>query len=298
MNAVMNEHDHIHTENRFSVIPTPLRLNADSELTGKGITIAFLDSGFFPHPDLTQPSNRILAFHDVTREVTKLSASASPQSYDWHGTMTSVSAAGNGFLSAGLYRGIASNASVVLIKISEQGKITEENIARGFEWVIKNRRRFNIRIISVSLGGDSDVPYQTNRVDLIAEEAILQGLVVVVAAGNSGCSEKHRPVPPANAPSVITVGGYDDKNLLNNKHLDLYCSSYGPTADGIVKPEIIAPAIWVAAPILPNTAAYKKAESLSRIVAAPDYLLSSLSQNLWAETELPRDLYRKNTEEI
>jgi len=128
---------------------------------------------------------------------------------------------------------------------------------------------------------------------LLAEQAIREGLVVVVAAGNSGCSEQHRPVPPANSPGVITVGGYDDKNLLNNKHLDLYCSSFGPTADGIIKPEIIAPAIWVAAPILPNTPAYRKAETLSRIAAAPDFLLNSLVKNLAKIAELPEELHRE-----
>ncbi|MCI0412274.1 S8 family serine peptidase, partial [bacterium] len=256
------------------------------------------DSGFFPHPDLTEPANRILAFHDVTGENAKLSMDVVPQSYDWHGTMTSVSAAGNGHLSDGLYRGIASRASVVLVKVSRSGKITEENIARGFEWVIRNKDRYGILIVSVSLGGDADVPYQTNQVDLMAEEAVRRGLVVIVAAGNSGCTERHRPVRPANAPSVITVGGYDDKNLLNNKHLDLYCSNFGPTVDGIVKPEIIAPAIWVAAPILPNTDAYKKAEALSHILSAPDHVLSTIAQDLAGEAELPHGLYREKPQVI
>ena len=42
------------------VLPTPLRMNADDRFTGRGVTLAFLDSGFYAHPDLTQPTNRIL----------------------------------------------------------------------------------------------------------------------------------------------------------------------------------------------------------------------------------------------
>jgi len=63
------------------------------------------------------------------------------------------------------------------------------------------------------------------------------------------CAEGKHSIPPANAPSVITVGGYDDKNDLDPTTIDLYHSNFGPTADGTVKPEIIAPAMWVAAPI-------------------------------------------------
>src|SRR3954465_10094881 len=41
----------------------PLRLDADDRFTGKGVTIAFLDSGFYPHVDLTTPANRIIVYH-------------------------------------------------------------------------------------------------------------------------------------------------------------------------------------------------------------------------------------------
>ncbi|MCY7375171.1 MAG: hypothetical protein LH472_04275, partial [Pyrinomonadaceae bacterium] len=47
------------------VLSTPLRLDADERFTGKGVTIAFLDSGFYPHKDLTEPHNRILAYHNL-----------------------------------------------------------------------------------------------------------------------------------------------------------------------------------------------------------------------------------------
>ena len=59
-------HDHSHGLNRFAVIPTPDRLNVDPRFTGRGVTIAFLDSGFYQHPDLTEPDNRIVAFHDIS----------------------------------------------------------------------------------------------------------------------------------------------------------------------------------------------------------------------------------------
>ncbi|MBX7220254.1 MAG: S8 family serine peptidase [Blastocatellia bacterium] len=291
-------HNHSHAPNRFAVLPTPVRLEALPELTGKGVTIAFLDSGFYPHPDLTMPQSRIRAFVDIADPAATLDPDKEPEGLAWHGTQTSVSAAGNGYYGDGTYRGIASNADVVLVKVSEKGRITEPNIERGLRWVIENREKYNIRIVNISLGGDADVSYKENIVDLAAEEAVKLGLVIVVAAGNSGDSPDHFTVPPANAPSVITVGGYDDKNRFRNRRLDLYHSNYGQTVDGIVKPEIVAPAIWVAAPILPNTPLYKKAETLAELDSSPDFILKDLVRERAKEAELPATLHQKPIPEI
>ncbi len=283
--AKPEQHKHAHAPNRFAVLPTCERLAADTELRGRGVTLALIDSGFFPHADLTLPHNRIVAYHDVANPQARLETSE-PQSWQWHGTMTSVAAAGNGHLSDGVYAGLAPEARLVLVKASASGRITEPNIERALRWVIENKARYDIRVVSISLGGDDDVSYSSNAVDLAAEEAVRRGLVVVVAAGNSGCTENFHPVPPANAPSVITVGGYDDHNQAGSQGLELYCSSFGPTADGLQKPEIIAPALWVAVPILPGTREYRRAQALAQLAAAPDYRLPSLLRDLGAAAEL------------
>jgi len=282
-------HDHQHTPNRFAVIPTPVRMQADQAYSGKGVTIAFLDSGFYPHPDLTSRSNRIVAYKDLTNERPFLTATGTAESWQWHGTQTSVTAAGDGALSGGVYRGLAPEAQLVLVKVGEAGRITEENIARGLQWVIANRERYNIRVLNISLGGDEDVPCTKSIIDQAAEEAVRQGIVVVVAAGNSGGDGNHS-IPPANSPSVITVGGYHDNNELSGNGLDLYHSNFGATADGTVKPEVVAPAMWVAAPILPGTVFYERAEALSRLAAAADYQLSGLARELKEKAELPEQI--------
>jgi serine protease AprX len=257
--------------------------------------MAFLDSGFHQHPDLVEPSNRIVAFHDVSGEDTETYVDRVVKSWHWHGTQTTVAAAGNGHLSDGKYRGIASNARLVLVKVSKSGRISEENIAQGLRWVIKNRERFDIRVLNISLGGDEDLPCSLSTIDQLAEEAIRQGIVVVVAAGNTS---DHAPIPPANSPSVITVGGYDDDNQIGQKELSLYHSSFGVTASGTVKPELIAPAMWVAAPILPNTPTYERAEALSKLAAAPDYQLRSLARELEEQAELPEPVVVGDVETI
>src|SRR5919112_4980329 len=281
-------HDHSHAQNRFAVIPTPARLDADPGYAGRGVTMAFLDSGFYPHPDLTQPRNRIKAFFDVAGE--ESSPGLTPEPWRWHGTQTAVAAAGAGLLSEGVYRGVAREASLVLVKASERGRITEEAIARGLEWVVEHRERLDIRVLNISLGGDEDAPCSQSVIDRAAERAVAEGIVVVVAAGNNGDGERTRSIPPANSPSVITVGGYDDNNSSERGRLELYHSNYAPTADGAVKPEIVGPAMWVAAPILPGTEAYKSAECLSRLNAAPDYLLPGLLRGLWRDAGLPESV--------
>lgn len=312
MVAKRAQHEHAHTPNRFAVIPTPERLQAVRDYTGKGVTIAILDSGFYPHPDLVEPTNRILAFYDVTNPQATLNANAPAQAWQWHGTQTAVAACGNGFLSDGIYRGIASDAHLVLVKVSRQGRITDDSIVQGLHWVIENKARYDIRVVSLSLGGDADVSLNESLVNQAAELAVGAGLVLVVAAGNAGCSADPHPIPPASAPSVITVGGYDDNNQLNNAQPNLYCSNFGATVDGLVKPEIIAPAMWVAAPILPNTDAYKRAEALSHLSTAPDYLLQSLIElacnpecilhgfatELWEKAGLPGKLYEHTPQTI
>ena len=77
------------------VLSTPLRLDAD-DFTGKGVTIAFLDSGFYPHVDLTTPDNRILAYRNMTATDGEIATLFQPDVASWHGMMTSVVAAGNG----------------------------------------------------------------------------------------------------------------------------------------------------------------------------------------------------------
>jgi serine protease AprX len=290
-------HRHGHQPNRLAVIPTHERLDANKTFTGRGVTIAFLDSGFYPHPDLVEPTNRVVAYIDLAGEHSDFFSDAESYSWQWHGTQTSVSAAGNGYLSDGVYRGLASESNLVLVKVSKSGGITEENIERGIRWVIDNKDRYKIRVLNISLGGDEDVPCSMNIIDQAAEEAIRQGIVVVVAAGNSGHEGKHS-IPPANSPGVITVGGYDDNNRLSPAPIELYPSNFGFTADGTLKPEVIAPAMWVAAPILPGTVNYQRAEALSRLAAAADYQLPSLAIKLKGASQLPDSLINSGANNI
>ena len=246
-------HFPIKTVDDFLILPTGLRLNADQRFTGNGITICFIDSGFYPHPDLVSLHNRIKAAIDITgsdlSDNNYLNSITAPGNDAWHGTMTTVVCAGDGFLSNGLYKGIACDAELVLLKVQdEQEQITTDNIAKALQWVLDNYQQYQIRIINISLGSNESTGYRHSKIDLLAEELIARGISIVAAAGND---EKGIIKAPADSPHVITVGGMDDENILATP-AKLYHSSFGKTVDDIQKPELIAPAIWIAAPILPG----------------------------------------------
>ena len=250
------------------VLPTPLRLGALERYRGRGVTIAFLDSGFHAHPDLVQPKDRILRYVDVTRRRAPRSELEVPDESSWHGMMTSVVACGNGRLSEGLYRGLASEANLVLVKCGTVRRIVHDDIRRGLDWVIRNRRRYGIRIANVSCGGDYVASYLDDGLSQAVERATREGILVCAAVGNLGHAPGHPVLPPASAPSALTVGGLDDKNQLAFADYGMYHSSYGPTVDGLQKPEVLAPGIWIAAPILPGTTAATQARLLARLSAA------------------------------
>lgn len=276
----------------FIILPTGLRLNADPRFTGKGVTICFIDSDFYPHPDLTAHSNRVKAIIDITAgdsvifdagSISPTAETATNASGKWHGTMTSVVCAGDGYMSNGLYKGIASDANLVLLKVQDSnGHISRGNIIKALQWVLQHHASYGIRIVNMSLGDDEVVSYKESEIDILAEALIAEGITVVAAVGND---ENGLIKPPANGLHVIAVGGIDDDNQLNNSKA-AYHSTYGRTTDELMKPELVAHAIWIAAPVLPGTREEKEAVTLYGLVnTGNDDLLQSL-QNSIQHTQL------------
>lgn len=272
----------------FVILPTGLRLDADPRYTGKGVTICFVDSGFYPHPDLIATKNRIKIIVDITEQISIAATSDSC----WHGTMTTVVCAGDGYLSKGLYKGIASDAELVLLKVEdENGKITTENIIKALEWIIENHKRYDIQIVNLSLGDDQISSYKESKVDQLAEALIEAGITVVAAVGNDEHGNIH---PPANSLHVIAVGGIDDDNKLGNEENRAYHSSYGKTIDELTKPELVAHAIWIAAPILPMTAEQEEAATLYRLLSLPDKDLQHTIEENISKTKLDISILQGN----
>ena len=236
-------------KNMISLMSTPERLGADAGYTGRGIQIAFIDSGFSNHPDLTE---RVRLHVDAsTDNIIEQPNVTTITDMSWHGQMTSVIAAGDGRSSNGKFRGVASDAELILIKVSTpKFQIKERDILRGLRWVYESRHQHNIRIINVSVGGDNPSNDPSHHLHDIVKKLTQAGIIVVVAAGNSG---RERLMPPASAPDALVIGGYDDHNTLNQGEWTLYRHNHGKVYDGTTKPDIIASANWIVSPLLPES---------------------------------------------
>ncbi len=129
--------------------------------------------------------------------------------------------------------------------------------------------------IGERVGVEPRYTYLTDTLSRFAEAAVRAGIVVVAAVGNNG----HRPgyvVPPASVPAVISVGGIDDHGDPRRGPAHGYRSSFGPTIDGLQKPEVVTLAEAIAARILPGTPTAREAALLAQLHAAPDGALAEI----------------------
>jgi serine protease AprX len=89
----------------------------------------------------------------------------------------------------------------------------------------------------------------------------------VIAAGNRNADYL---VPPASAAEAIVIGGVDDCNSLDQSRWQLYHHSYGRAYDGTMKPDLLAPAVWLASPIMPGTSVEREAHWLAPLLVTPN----------------------------
>ena len=115
------------------------------------------------------------------------------------------------------FRGVAPGANLISLRvIGADGTGKASDVIDAIEWVIQNRKRFNIRVINLSLGGPAEQSYRDDPMCEAVERAVHAGIVVVAAAGNRGKDAEGRSVhglieSPGIDPYVITVGALNTK---------------------------------------------------------------------------------------
>ena len=148
-------------------------------LTGKGIGVAMLDTGIFPHIDF---AGRILAFQDFIYD------RKTPYDDNGHGTHVAGILGGSGVAFHGKYKGVACGCNLIGIKVLDRnGNGEKESVIRSLDWIQKNRNRYQIRIINISVGTTQKEAHK-DLIDAV-ERAWDAGLIVVAAAGNMGPGE-------------------------------------------------------------------------------------------------------------
>lgn len=192
--------------------------------SGRGISIAVLDTGTYPHYDIIKPYNRLLVFRDFVNGVT------SPYDDDGHGTHVAGIAAGNGF--TGAPAGIAPEASIVSLKVLDSdGGGNVSDILAAMQWICDNHRKYNIRVVNLSLGMPYDDSVPIDPLQLGVGALYRAGITVVAAGGNSGPAAKTIS-SPGNSPYAITAGCCGRGGVSE-------FSSRGP-AGAYMKPELVA----------------------------------------------------------
>lgn len=166
------------------------------------------------------------------------------------------------------------------------GAVNPEISGSAPEWVRAHRERLGIRILNISVGSNRDGSFLDSEIAQAAEAAVGDGILVVAAAGNDG----GLPRAPANAPSVLTVGGCVSREACSPEEVELYRNSFGVLLDLVVKPEVIAPAAWVAAPLLPGSVQERRVEYLYRLASAQGEEFRDLLAHPAPEANLPANL--------
>ncbi len=228
-------------------------------VTGTGVGVAVVDTGVDGAlPDFASKdhgNSRVVA-----SAVANADATTATDSYG-HGTDVAGIIAGNGDNRSagdplyGHYIGVAPNANLVSIKVSDEtGNATVLDVIYGLQFAVEHQSQFNIRVINLSLNSTTPQSYKTDPLDAAVEAAWMHGIVVVAAAGNRGNAPDAVQYSPANDPYVITVGGVDENGSANPSSDTIASwSSLGTTQDGLQKPDVYAPGAHIVSVLAPNS---------------------------------------------
>src|SRR5579859_3383593 len=230
---------------------------AGSGATGLGVTVAVIDTGLdLQHADfhgnVSAVNVNAIAAGTVVRPdfngdsvgFGKNIGTTPAGTQDGYGHGTHVAAIIGAHNPNGQYIGIAPDARVIGVKVSDDGGMAfESDLLRGLNWVYLNQSARHIQVVNLSVGTSTPGSYATSPLDAAVERLWHNGVTIVVAAGNQGNAPDAVSYAPANDPYVITVGCLDDNLTANTKADDSLCpiSSRGITEDGFAKPDVIAP---------------------------------------------------------
>ncbi|MGW0928668.1 S8 family serine peptidase [Streptomyces sp. NPDC002644] len=201
----------------------------EAGLTGKGVTVAVLDTGVdASHPDLKGRVAQSRSFIEGEEVADR----------DGHGTHVASTVGGSGAASGGKEKGVAPDATLAVGKVlDDSGSGTESQIIAGMEWAARD---VDAKIVSMSLGSpepsDGTDP-MAQAVNTLSRET---GALFVIAAGNTGTPSSIGS--PGAADAALTVAAVDAEDA------PAYFTSAGPRfGDNALKPDLAAPGVGILA---------------------------------------------------
>lgn len=200
------------------------------------ITVAIFDTGVNNIPDI---DGKIVFFKDFINEKSEC--------YDdnGHGTAVTAIIASNGISSSGVFRGIAPNTNIIMLKLfDENGKTNMLTIEKGLEWILENKNKYKIKILCMPLGYGSFDSINSDPLYHKLKELINNNILIVAAAGNNGILNK-KVDSPGLIPEVLCVGALD-MNYKDNENRNLREADFSPsffTRQLTGKPDVFAPGV-------------------------------------------------------
>jgi len=202
-------------------------LRGPTPTAGAGVTVAVVDSGVAPLPEL---AGKIVASASFVND-----GATSPDP-GGHGTFVAG-------LIAGTTTGVDPNAKIVSLRILDARGVGTVGKALGaFDWLLHNRAQYGVKVVNLSWGAKQHSSYNVSILAAAVESLWFAGMTVVAAAGNDGPAAGSINMPGAD-PFVITVGALDQAGSnARNDDREASWSSRGPTLfDGFAKPDVLAP---------------------------------------------------------
>ncbi len=242
----VRESAYLNSDNSRPVAAVPYLIDADllhyQGRFGDGVTIAFIDTGISTMHRLNKDvygRPKAIGIYDAQQDKEFYSA---PES-SGHGTHVASVASNSDFDDYGRIYGVAPNAFTLGIKaFDNDGRGNYADVIRGIDYAVRQKDWLNIRVLNMSFSGPVRSQYWDDPLNQAVMKAWDAGIVVIASAGNKGPEAMTIGVP-GNVPYIITVGAMTDNYTPFDASDDKLASfsSTGPTVEGFVKPEILAP---------------------------------------------------------
>ncbi len=265
------------------------QLPNQAPITGAGVTVAIVDSGVQYSEEVQRLAGERLSAQFLGQadfvektcpEANGIRRGQQEDGYCFQNATYSRDEHGHGSHVAGIiwnqyrdaatntFMGVAPDVNLLSVRILDaDGMGSYADAIEGIQYVVANQKQFNIRVLNLSISALAITPYFVDPINQAVQRAWANGIVVLAAAGNEG-PEAGSITVPGNAPYIITVGAIDSKRTPGYWMGDTLpeWSATGPTHDGFIKPDILAPGVNIVSTV-PESATISQEYPKNRVGA-------------------------------